>query len=91
MLTEEILSVHGIECADYVRRVGPCDYDRARTFDIPLAWPHLSIPRCGNSIPIFRISSACTTPRELVNDPQDYVAYDNLQVIPAGCAPPPIK
>lgn len=25
---------------------------------------------------------------ELVNDPMDYVAYDNLQIIPAGCAPP---
>jgi hypothetical protein len=25
---------------------------------------------------------------ELVNDPQDYVAYDDLQIVPAGCAPP---
>ena len=25
---------------------------------------------------------------ELVNDPRDYVAYDKLQIVPAGCAPP---
>ena len=25
---------------------------------------------------------------ELVNDPRDYVAYDKLQIVPAGCTPP---
>ena len=63
------------------------------TFSQPITWASVKIldPDYPDFIRVYDASGVMTgagKKLELVNDPRDYVAYDKLQIVPAGCTPP---